>query len=663
MPRPAAAWYFPEHVALAKQSLEQLPRDVREVLGTAVDRARAQGLALCSGVTVGLEDLPASEPMRTKMLRAHAGADCVPFTALPALAGDHADGPAELRGVLAASKGRELVTAAAFEWNRFLEKVRQSPKAPVERMSFVHELDVDFYFLDPGYELRAQKSRSHFVDAGRDLTAVVRDIGLAGALDNAIGQFLGHHLRSLELATHGRTADALLEHGFAMHFLEDAFSAGHLVMTDRVWNDGNTRARQRHDFFNAAGLRVRRATSAEPCEALEQSLEPGLPPCWTTSGDGHLGLARDSSDRVHVVRALEKAEIQLAMALDPERVDATFERLGERERIAFGDLVDPTPWWTLPRHARRQRPGSAAYAARLVSGATRALARLREEGPRRTIDVGTFSSGPLLARDVVLEAIDPCTDDDATPNDPHDDGEDRNFACPAGRVLSLGSVGTSLLRPLLAELPAAQDDVATLEGAAKTDHGLAFQLLASMSTGALFPRDALVDLYAPGLGVAMGVSYRFGTYLPGRRNRAAVELNGGISTALHYDARGNAGGHPQVTFLEQEVRWPVAWELLTSYGLPLDLRKAHDAGSVILFGGVRLHEALQDPSPRLWGADIEVAALALSSGQGAYPLYSVSPELRFHFGLADPSIAQPSLGGRWGPMISLTLTGGYATFF
>ncbi len=666
---PAHAWYFPEHVALAKDGIEQLPSDVRDVLRAGVARARAEGLtSLCPRVDVGLDDVPSSEPMQTKMLRAHSGADCVPFAALPALAGDHADGPAELRTVLASNKGRELTTAAAYEWRRFLEKVGETPKAPVERMSFVHELDVDFYFLDPGYELRAQRTRSHFVDASKSLEALVREVGYAGATDNAIGQFLGHHLRSLERATHDRVADALLEHGFAMHFLEDAFSAGHLVMTDRTWQSGNTYARRRHDFFNASGLRVKRATNAETCDALGQSFEAGLPACWTTTGDGYLGFARDSTDRAYVVRALKKAQVQLAIALDPARVRAFFEHLGERERIAFGDLVDPSPWWTLPRHARRSRPGTAAWAARLVEATAKAIDELRQEGPRPTVDVGSPSRGPLLASTVVARALDPCVAEGSTdaiaegaPNALDED--DRDFACGPGRVLALGTIGTSVLRPLLVELPSAQEDVSKLEGEAANDHGLSFQLLASMSAGALFPSAAPLDLFAPSVGGSLGLAYRFGTYLPGRRNRAAFEVNAGIASALHYDTQRRAGGHPQVTMLEQEVRWPVLWELLTSYGLPLDLRKSHDAGSVILFGGARIKEALTD-APKLWGADIEVAAYALSRGQGAYPLYSVSPEIRFHLGLADPGVVQPSLADRaWGPTISLSLVGGYATLF
>ncbi len=658
-PRAAHAWYFPEHVAISKDAVGQLAPEVRDLLRTGVERATRDGLSLCSAVDVGLEDLPATRPLHTRLLRAQVGVDCVPFAALPALAADHADDASELRAVLVGSKGRELATAAAFEWRRFLEIVEASPKAPVERMAFVHDLDVDFYFIDPGYELRAQRTRAHFVDAGRGLDVTVRQAGVAGAVDNAVAQLVVHHLRSLELASRKQVTEALLEHGFAMHFLADAFAAGHLVMTDRTWANGNARARSRHDFFDARGLRVKRATSAEPCSALEESFEAGASPCWTTWGDGHLGAVRDSTDRVHVVRAVRKSLVHLAMALDPERMLAFFDALGEREQIAFGDFFDPAPWWTLARSARRTRPATAAYARRLVAASALAIARLRNGRRIPIVRVGVSPGSPLLNDDVVDNAIDPCVAESVTEVAAPDDESDG--ACAAGRALALGSIGASLLRPILVDLPVAQDDVSTLDGEAASDHGLAFQLLASASTGALFPPEAPVDLYLPGVGVAMGFAYRFGTYLPGRRNRAAFELNAGVSTSLHVDTTGHAGGRPQVTMLEQEIRWPLLWESLTSYVLPLDLGKSHTAGSVIALGGARVREVLTDPTPRFWGIDFEIIAFALSSGRGAYPLYSVSPELRLHGGFADAGIVQPALRGDWGPSIAITLTGGYAT--
>src|SRR4029079_17789238 len=106
-----------------------------------------------------------------------------------------------LRRVVSMGKGREITTAAAYQWDRFVEAVDRLPNTPLERMAFVHALDVDFYYIDPGYEVRASASRAHFVDGGRSIAEVVERAGRAGAVDNAVGQFLAHHLRSLQLAS------------------------------------------------------------------------------------------------------------------------------------------------------------------------------------------------------------------------------------------------------------------------------------------------------------------------------------------------------------------------------------------------------------------------------------------------------------------------------
>ena len=135
-------------------------------------RARArEGLALCDRVDASLEDVVEPKALVTPMIRSHVRVACVPYAALGALAGDHASSVPELRAVLASPKAIEIASAVAYKWSRFQEALGRLPNTSLERMSFVHELDVVFYFIDPGYELRAQASRAHFVDAGRPSTS------------------------------------------------------------------------------------------------------------------------------------------------------------------------------------------------------------------------------------------------------------------------------------------------------------------------------------------------------------------------------------------------------------------------------------------------------------------------------------------------------------
>ena len=77
--------------------------------------------------------------------------------------------------------------------------------------------------------------------------------------------------------------------------------------------------------------------------------------------------------------------------------------------------------------------------------------------------------------------------------------------------------------------------------------------------------------------------------------------------------------------------------------------------------GLRAHEVIANPRPAFLGLELEVLAVALSRGHGAYPLYATSPEVRLYVGAADASATQPSMPHAWGPMLSVALTGGYAT--
>jgi hypothetical protein len=596
------------------------------------------------------------------MIHANVGLDCVPYSALPALAGDHSNSTAELREVIATQKGIEITSAAAYEWGRFEQALARLPNASLERMSFVHALDVDFYFIDPGYELRAQATQAHFADGGRSIEEAVRSVAATGNVENSLGQFLAHHLRSLELAAHESVSEAMLEHGFAMHFLEDAFAAGHLVMTEDTWRNGNAHARRRHDFFNAKGLSVGRAMSVDRCPTLGAgSLElSGLPPCWVTSGDGHLGTSPDASDRLHAARAATKAELELALALDPGRVVAAVEAFGERDQLALGQLVEPAPWWTVSASERRTLRASASRTLRLVRAAAAAVGRLRSGAPMRAIEVGAPPSPGLFDTHLLAEAFDACKPVDEV--DPAFADAADVAPCGPNRTLALGTVGVSLLRPMLVEWPSSQAPASALQGESKQDFGWAAQLLAAGNASVLFPPHAPVDFFAPAIGVSAGVSYRWGTYLPGRLNRSIAELNVGISEALQYDSRGASAGSPHVTLLDQELRWPIAWELLTSYRLPLDIAKGHEAGSVLFLSGVRVHELVTNSAPVFWGIELEAAAIALSRGQGAYPLYAASPELRLYVGVANPRAVEPSFSGSWGPTLGVELTGGYATF-
>jgi hypothetical protein len=385
----------------------------------------------------------------------------------------------------------------------------------------------------------------------------------------------------------------------------------------------------------------------------------GLLPCWVTSGDGYLSATPDASDRLHVSRAVAKVQLQFALAVDAAKVEAFIDATGEGQALAVGQLAEPTPWWTVRSGERQHVRASAPRARRLIHGVAAAIAALGKAGPTPEIVVGEKLRHGSFDRAVFANALDPCL-----PREQVDPAliDEEEVACLGPRALALGTPGVSLVRPLLAEWPKPQADVTTLRGESKEDLGFAAQLLASMSVGIAIPFSDPVQFYMPAIGVSAGFAYRWGTYLPGRVNRPLAEANVGVTAALQYDAFGHAGGHPQVTFFHQELRWPVFYELIWSYRLPLDLERAQQAGQLVFLSGARVHEAVVG-APKFFGIELEVAAFALSRGGGSYPLYAASPELRLYLGAADTSVVQPGIGQPWAMTVAVLLTGGYATFF
>jgi hypothetical protein len=515
-------------------------------------------------------------------------------------------------------------------------------------MSYVHDLDVALYFIDSGYVTRARATRVHFRDVGRSFDRVLADLAKEGRIDDLLGRFVFHHTRSLILAANGKRGDALLEHAFAMHFLEDAFAAGHLVMSDASWNEGRDAVRLRHDAFNTEGLEVTHEMSHEPCSTLaSDTLElAGLPPCWTTSGDGYLGLTPDTSDRLHASAALSRAELAFAIALNPSRFEAYASELGEREVTSLGAKLDPAPWWTADPNVRRTLPAGPRYARRLVRTAVASVEKLRDlkVPPAAGVDVARIAGA--VDPSIVAALRGPTHIDSEG-----DDAQDTD-----------ANPGNALVKPTLAQFPAAQSDTTTQHPPGHLDHGWAVQVFVASGATMIVPPTSPLDFIAPGVGASAGLSYRWGSLLPGRRARSIAELNIGISQSLHVDSKGETGGRGYVTMLDQELRWPVVWEALTTYTLPLDLARMHQAGRTLVFNGIRAHEVLRDGSLSFLGLELEALAIALSDGHGSHPLYAVSPELRFYLGAANPSAVQPSFPNALGFTFGVTLTGGYATF-
>ncbi len=277
----ARAWIESEHVQLTESAVVALgPRtpvaEALEELWAAARRARPQmATALCA------HPLPAYQR------------GCVGLAELPMLAADHACSPGDLLQTLErvaagsrASPDALAVVAVAEKAHRDLDRVSASAKTRVEggavdrddlaaelraeRLRVRRELDFNLEVADHDYLGRAS-GVSHFVLQARGVTSgldpFLRQMFRApstrfGAVPfHATAGYAAYHALALRYAMSWRAEPhvderalwALLFEAFALHFLEDAFSAGH-------WVDAATISVERfgtHDHYSEYGLEAR----------------------------------------------------------------------------------------------------------------------------------------------------------------------------------------------------------------------------------------------------------------------------------------------------------------------------------------------------------------------------------------------------------------------
>jgi len=325
-PSISQAWSFPEHVVLTEEGTKHLPQFTKqELLRQFVSLKTAiPKLSICGLIKDNFLSSGDDEDVNAK--------SCVPYGALPALAADHSNDASELYKIIESGHAATLVNAARLNWIDLAELKKQDAFVDSMRRTHARKLDTFFTFNDPGYISRAVGNTTHFDALEEDLDDVLKQLAPKGRTNNNLNQFVIHHLRSLQLAALSRgegpdkaklKAMAFIEHGFALHFLEDAFAAGHLAVNKTILELANSRGRLRqHDFFNRNGFPVTRALSPISCSYIRmvgsyKSIKDPKTICWTTYGDAYLGKG-DGEDIAHAAQANSWAQIQFVMALNPE---------------------------------------------------------------------------------------------------------------------------------------------------------------------------------------------------------------------------------------------------------------------------------------------------------------------------------------------------------
>jgi hypothetical protein len=246
------AWIFPEHREItlrAIQSLDPARRAALDRLWAAARTGHESRLSLLPADTV-LSETPAT----------------IDLAAWPAIAGDHSCSAAEMLTTVLESAWILDVAAVCARLQTDLSKAGLERH---ERTNALRTSDLSLLRVDPQYASRAGANNVHFLLARpypeTDEKTYVETCLALGCEPNAIGTYAWYHLSSLQkayrLSRGGLTTAeagslaraALADQAYALHFLQDAFAAGHVAGTR---GDASQR-KGTHDYYNEAGLEVR----------------------------------------------------------------------------------------------------------------------------------------------------------------------------------------------------------------------------------------------------------------------------------------------------------------------------------------------------------------------------------------------------------------------
>ena len=272
---PAEAWVYPEHRDIAVLAVETLDAPRKLLFQQLWREARA-----------GHEQRLCEQPADSQQGVAPA---CIDWAAFAAIAGDHSCSSsnmldnvlksdwilqvADVSAQLKLDLGRIAVTARpqlnVRDPNVMLDIQRliEDEALRAARQNALRTADTRLQRADVEYATRAGSNNAHFLMPRPRTDTSPRDYAeltlSRGAEMNAVGVYAWFHLSALQKATRLATetnlspaerqalARAMLaDEGFALHFLQDTFAAGHVAGT---WGDVSQR-KGTHDYYNEAGL-------------------------------------------------------------------------------------------------------------------------------------------------------------------------------------------------------------------------------------------------------------------------------------------------------------------------------------------------------------------------------------------------------------------------
>ena len=243
-------WIFPEHRDITFIAIQNLPSEYRLTLDRLWAEAR-------KGYEFRLSEAVIDATQSVKPTH-------LDYATWPAIAGDHS---CSARNMLYNILDTDWILKVADVTAQLKIDLANS-KSRHEHINAFRDADVNLQRVDPEYATRAGSNNVHFLLARPNPDIQVKEYLIsclrAGAELNALGTYAWYHISALykasklykeNLSDEERSAlilSALADEAFALHFLEDAFAAGHTAGT---W--GNAAQRKgTHDYYNERGLEI-----------------------------------------------------------------------------------------------------------------------------------------------------------------------------------------------------------------------------------------------------------------------------------------------------------------------------------------------------------------------------------------------------------------------
>jgi len=450
---PARAWIYSEHRAITARGIDTLDASRRRSLDALWDLAR-QGHAerLCASPDAGDQ---------------RGRPDCIDLSAWPAIGADHACSPEEMLAVILESGWILNVAAIADTTGEAIARARNES----ERRNAQMNGDLRLERVDKEYSARARAGTAHHMlpRSENDAAAYLADVLRAGAPPSVVGLYALFHAAALQHAARcpapgasepERDAEArliLALEACALHYLEDAFAAGHIAGLG-----GPTAVlKGTHDYYNEHGI-----------DTGTWEHEP-----MVLYGDGHMRPP-------DLERAGEAVRVSLGQVLDALVPDAPV-RCAAAAIALPEDVSDGTfsvcraramPGWSAP----------ADIAAELLTVIRRMPAPFRGPGypslPRFRAEIGPFVG--------VVSGF-------------QGEGADGGFAANReGGLVGSMDVGLRLGVGIDALLGDSGDGLVFVQG------GIVLQSRSSGGCGTTCPTDPLLSPYVPGLPARSALNFR-----------------------------------------------------------------------------------------------------------------------------------------------------------